>query len=151
MRPINRLRPWQRLLADATGLALLLTGVVWLAVHYAVGAGAGELPHPAEPWMMKLHGLAAMAALFVFGIVAAGHVPHGWRVTHGRRLQLQRRLGASLLVLGALLAGSGYALYYFVPEGARPFVGLLHSAAGALMAVAWIWHRVARAHRRVAP
>jgi hypothetical protein len=119
-------------------------------VHYTVGAGTGELPHPSEPWMMRLHGLAAMTALFVFGVLAAGHVPHGWRVTHGRRLHTQRRLGMGLVVLGALLAASGYALYYFVPENARPVVGWLHSGAGVLMALALVWHRLVRAHRRTA-
>jgi hypothetical protein len=141
MRPVNRLRRWQRWTADTSGLALLASGAFWLVVHYTVGAGSGDLPHPLEPWAMRLHGLAAMAALFAFGVMAAGHVPHGWRVTAARRGRTQRRLGVALLGLGALLVLSGYLLYYFIPEGARPLTGWLHSGAGVLMAALLVWHR----------
>lgn len=144
---MNRLRPWQRRTADLAGGALLASGLLWLALHYALGAGAGELPHPAEPWAMRLHGLAAMVALFASGVVAAGHVPHGWRLTQHRRARRQRRLGLALCGLGALLAASGYALYYLVPEGARPATGLAHSAAGVLMAGVLVAHRRRRPAR----
>jgi peptidoglycan/LPS O-acetylase OafA/YrhL len=99
------------------------------------------LPHPLDPWLMRLHGLATMAALFAFGVLAAGHVPHGWRLTAARRGRMQRRLGLGLLVLGGLLVISGYLLYYFIPEWARPATGWLHSALGVLMAGLLVWHR----------
>jgi hypothetical protein len=150
MGALNRLRPWQRRWADVAGAALLASGLAWLALHYTVGAGAGELPHPAEPWAMRVHGLAAMAALFAFGLLAAGHVPHGWRLTQHRRGRRQRRLGLALCGLGALLVASGYALYYLVPEGARPATGLAHSAAGVLMAGVLVWHRRTRLARGLA-
>jgi hypothetical protein len=141
MRPVNRLPRWQRLTAEVAGAALLASGIVWLLAHYGGGAVSGDLPHPAEPWMMRLHGGAAMAALFALGLLAAGHVPHGWRVTatrHGRR---QRRLGLALLALAAAAVGSGYLLYYFVPERWRGLIGGLHSAAGLVMAALLVWHR----------
>lgn len=141
MPPPNRLRPWQRLLCDGAGLALLGSGAVWLLVHYLWGAGAGELPHALEPWMMKLHGLAAMGALFALGSLATGHVPHGLRVTQGRRGRRQHRLGLWLLSLAALLVGSGWLLYYFTPENWRAATGAAHSAIGVAMALVLVWHR----------
>jgi hypothetical protein len=144
MRAINRLRRWQRHGIDLSGALLLASGLLWLALHYTVGAGAGELPHPLEPWLMRLHGAATMAALFMLGLLAAHHVPHGWRVTHGQRARLQRRLGLALCLLAALLVGSGYALYYLVGEAARPATGLLHNAAGVGMALLLVWHRRSR-------
>jgi hypothetical protein len=141
MAPPNRLRRWQRLLCDGAGLVLLASGLVWLVVHYAWGAGAGELPHALEPSMMKLHGLAAMAALFAFGSLATSHVPHGLRVTQGRRGRSHRRLGLWLGALAALLVGSGYLLYYFTPENWRAATGLTHSAIGVAMALVLVWHR----------
>ena len=137
----NRLRHWQRLLGDLAGLTLLGSGGLWLLVHYAWGAGSGELPHPLEAWMMRLHGLAVMAALFVFGSLAAGHVPRGLRITHGRRGRRQRHLGITLGALASLLVASGYLLYYFTPETWRAALGTAHSAAGVLMAAVLVWHR----------
>jgi hypothetical protein len=141
MRPINRLRPWQRVACDASGLLLLASGVAWLVVHYAWGAGSGDLPHPLEPWAMKLHGAGAMAALFVFGLLAGGHVPRGWHGTRHPGSRRQRHIGVALCVLAALGVASGYALYYFTPEPARFWVGNLHAAGGGAMALALLWHR----------
>lgn len=141
MQPVNRLRPWQRRLCDATGALLLASGAVWLVVHYAWGAGAGELPHPLEAWTMKLHGLAAMASLFVLGLLSAAHVPHGWRLTRGAPRRGRRALGAGLVAAAALLAASGWLLYYLTPEPARPVVGGAHAAVGFAMALLLAAHR----------
>lgn len=148
MRPHIHLRPWQRRCVDGAGALLLASGIVWLAVHYTVGAGSGALPNPAEPWAMRLHGAAAMAALFALGLVAAGHVPQGWRATVPPRSRRQRSLGIGLLVLSALLVASGYLLYYFVPEDWRAALGIVHSAAGVLAAAVLLWHRSWRRRQR---
>ena len=139
--PHNRLRPWQRRATDAAGLALLLSGAIWLALHYG---RSSELPPPLEAWLMRLHGLAAFGALFMLGALAASHVPHGWRATARGRGRGQRRWGVALCVLAALLAASAYQLYYFAPDNLRPAIGVAHSAAGAAMAVALVVHRRAR-------
>jgi hypothetical protein len=132
MAALNPLPRWQRRGIHLGVLALAATGLAWLAVHYSVGAGAGELPHRAEAWLMKLHGAAMMAALFFFGSLVSGHAPRGWRM--GR----QRRLGLALWAAVALLVGSGYALYYFAPEPVRPALGWAHSGAGiALLGMLW--------------
>ena len=81
---------------------------------------------------MQLHGLAAFAGLFVFGVMAAAHLPHGWRLSRRLRWAHQRRSGIVLCALAATLALSGYLLYYFAPEWVRP------SWAGAMIATAFI-------------
>lgn len=133
VRSINPLAVWQRRALYGAGIALLLTGALWLIVHYSVGAGAGELPHPAEAWLMRLHGLAGFFALFVLGVLAALHIPRGWRVARHRRYRRQRSSGVALCVLGGLMALSAYLLYYFAPEGVRAALGWAHVAAGAAM------------------
>ena len=140
---LHRLPDRQRRLLWLAGGLLLVSGLAWLALHYTVGAGAGELPHPLEAWSMRLHGGAAFGALFVLGTLAAAHVPQGWRLTRrqgegGRR---QRRLGLGLCVLAALLSLTGYALYYFAPESIRPALGWLHAGIGVAMAVLVAMHR----------
>ncbi|MEO8154029.1 MAG: DUF4405 domain-containing protein [Rhizobacter sp.] len=141
LRPpaINPLPRWQRLGLYISIGTLTLSGLLWLLVHYTWGAGTGELPHPLEVWMIRLHGASAMACLFFVGIVAGWHVPRGWKLAR------QRATGVSVLSGLAFLALSGYALYYFAPETVRTWVGNIHAAAGAAVAVLLAWHsRIAR-------
>ena len=138
IRHPHRLPGWQRASLHAVGAVLLATGGAWLALHYSLGAG--ELPHPLEAWTMKLHGLAAFAGLFMLGVVAGSHVPHGWRSSARHRWAHQRGSGLALCALGALLALSGYLLYYFAPEALRPALGWAHSGAGVAMAAMLVKH-----------
>jgi len=137
----HRLVRWQRLALYLTGSTLLLTGGVWLAVHYSVGAGAGELPHPWEVWSLRLHGLAAFAGAFVLGTLAAAHVPQGWRLGRRRRWAGQRTSGAVLSAIGAALVLSGYLLFYFASESVRPALGWAHAGVGTAMGLLLAAHR----------
>lgn len=139
--PRHRLPAWQRRTLYASGALLLLTGLAWLALHYTLGAGAGELPHPLEAWCLRLHGLAAMAGLFAFGTLAAAHVPQGWRLSRRWHLVHQQRTGKLLCALAALLVLSGYLLYYFAPEDLRPGLGIAHAITGVAMAGLTLAHR----------
>ena len=137
----NALPPWQRRTIVAAALCLLLSGVAWLPLHYLWGAGAGGLPHPLEAWLMRWHGLSAIAGFYAGGLVSAAHVARGWRLTW------RRSTGLSLCVLGALLALSGYALWYLLPESWHAPAGWLHAALGvAAFAVG-----AAHVRRRVVP
>ena len=137
---------WQRLSVYVVGVLLLVTGAAWLVLHYSVGAGAGELPHPLEALSMRLHGLAAFAGLFMLGVIAAAHVPQGWRLSRRHRWAHQRRTGLALCALAAVLALSGYLLYYFAPETIRPTLGWAHTGFGVAMALAIALHRRSFGH-----
>ncbi len=125
-RPSNPIGTWQRRVLLASAWSLLLSGVAWLPIHHLWGAGAGELPSPLEPWLMRWHGLAVLTGLFALGLVSAGHVPRGWRA---RR---QRASGLVLCILWGLLALSGYGLSYLVSERWRGALGWAHAGAGML-------------------
>ncbi|GGH63810.1 hypothetical protein GCM10010975_30000 [Comamonas phosphati] len=137
---MNHLKSWQyRFLYAAVG-ALALSGAAWLAVHYLWGAGAGNLPHPLEPWLMRLHGAAGFAGLFMTGVLAAAHVPQGWRMTtRNPKLRMrkasQRRTGLVLCFLGLVGILSGYLLYYFAPENVRAVLGWSHALLGMALAL----------------
>jgi hypothetical protein len=122
--PSNPLPRWQRRVLVASAWSLLLSGAAWLPLHHLWGAGAGELPSPLEPWLMRWHGLAVLGGLYALGMVSAGHVPRGWRA--GR----QRASGLFLCVLWGLLAASGYGLSYLVSERWRGALGWAHAGAG---------------------
>ena len=140
-RPSHRLIRWQRLGVYCAGAVLLLTGVLWLALHYSVGAGSGEMPHPLEAWSLRLHGLAGFASLFMFGVLGASHVPHGWRLSARQRWTQQRNSGLVLCLMAALLVLSGYLLYYFAPEALRPALGWAHALVGIAISVVLLRHR----------
>lgn len=138
--PVHHLSPWQRRGLYLTIAVLTLTGLPWLALHYTVGAGAGELPHPLEPWLMRLHGLAAFAGLFMFGVIAGVHIPRGWRMSARLRWAKQRALGLIVSTLGGALALSAYAMFYLLPEDWHAPVGWVHAAIGLLLAIALPLH-----------
>ena len=140
-RHAHRLAAWQRITLYTTSALLVVTGLAWLMVHYGVGAGVGELPHPAEAWLMRVHGLAAYAGLFVLGVVAAGHIPQGWRIAGRHRWAGQRGSGITLCAIATLLALTGYLLNYFAPENIRPALGWAHALSGLTMGVMMASHR----------
>ena len=142
-RAAHRLPAWQHGLFVVVGVLALASGLAWLAVHYGAGAGSGSgaLPHASESWLMRVHGFAGFGALFLFGALAAGHVPLGWRRAGRHRWAGQRGTGVMLCALAALLALSGYLLYYFAPETFRPALGWMHAAIGVAMAGLVLRHR----------
>ena len=153
MDSLNPLPAWQRRGLYATLALLALSGLAWLALHYGWGAGSGDLPHPLEFWLMRLHGAAGFAALFFAGMLAAGHVPRGWQMSHERVRRpsgapLPRRSGVALCVLGAVLVACGWLLYYFAPESVRPALGLVHAGLGVALAALLPAHAVRRPARR---
>jgi hypothetical protein len=150
-RGSNRLPRWQHAVLVGIGVVALASGLAWLALHYLIGTAATGLPHPGEAWLMRLHGLAGFGGLFVFGLLAAVHVPHGWRLVARHRWARQRGSGVALCTLAALLALSGYLLYYFAPEPVRPALGGIHAALGVAMAALVLRHRRRRTGSARAP
>lgn len=132
----NRLPRWLRTLLMASGAALLLTGLLWAALHWRAGFASADLllPHPWEHPLMQLHGLAVIGFLFALGALSPVHMPRGWRE--------RRNLGSgvSLIAVAAVLAGSGYALYYWVDDRTHLWVGALHTVTGVVLAAVFAVH-----------
>lgn len=101
------------------GVAALLwaSGILWLVLHFGFAQHGefGTLPNPWEAAVMRVHGLAAVAGVFLLGWIGGGHVLARW--DSGRN----RLSGVVLAASGVLLIASGYALYYAT--------GVLHDAA----------------------
>jgi hypothetical protein len=140
MKPRNRLSRASLWTLYSSTLVLVGTGLMWLSVHMLAWPQASRsvmegLPSPWEPWLMKLHGAAMMVMLFVIGRLSATHVMKGWRL-HWRKLG-----GLGLLVGAALLALSGYSLYYLIPDDWRDANGWLHAAVGVTWCVTLLVHR----------
>lgn len=103
-----QMSPALRLTVFAVCALLWLSGVLWLVLHFAFEPQTqfGPLPNPWEPAVMRLHGLLAVAGVFLLGWMAAGHVLMRWSSARNRIS------GLALAGCAALLIASGYALYY---------------------------------------
>ena len=99
-----------------------MSGIAWLVCHYALsGNGA---PHPAEPLWLEIHGAAGMFGLVLFGMLFATHMQRAWALGRGRAS------GGTLAVAFAVLAVSGYGLYYVGDDDARAWIGAAHWVIG---------------------
>jgi cytochrome c biogenesis protein CcdA len=125
-------------------LLLFASGVVWLVAHYALPLPEEAASHPLEPWMMRIHGAAALFGLAVFGALWANHVVPAWR--RGER----RRTGLPLLFTWLLLILSAYGLYYLADENWRTAVSTLHFVVGLALPLALAVHVFGQQRRKEA-
>ncbi|HEU4621872.1 MAG TPA: DUF4405 domain-containing protein [Burkholderiaceae bacterium] len=141
-----RLERWHRWSVYGSIIAITVTGLAWLVLHY-FGRTAGEFGdviHPAEPWTLKLHGLGGFVLLFFGGSLLNGHIRKAWRV---KRNRLSGGLLAAVLVV---LVATGWLLYYAGSPALRDVVSLAHWLIGLTLTGLVIWH-VVRGRRRKTP
>lgn len=140
-----RLGPLARRLVYAIGLVLLISGAAWLALHtwVRIPGAFGPEHHPAEVWLMRLHGLGALPALAGLGALMARHVGPGWRV------QRRRTSGLGVLAVSGVLALGGWGLYYVAGDTARQWLAVSHWLLGLALPGLVLWHVIgARRERR---
>ena len=121
-----KLARWQvRLLCWSGGL-LWITGTAWLVIHhfFQIEGEFGPEANPAEPWLLRTHGAAMLAALLAVGSLLVVHIWRGWTYRG------QRVLGAALTSVIGLLILSGYLLYYVADDSLRSNVSLIHWLIG---------------------
>lgn len=130
----------------STSALLLITGLGWLIAHYALShEGAfGPEPNPSEAWWLRLHGASVILFLITFGALLPIHVIHNWR------RWLHRKSGGVVVGFIALLALSGYGLYYVVNDNARHAISLLHWIVGLASAGGFAAHILIARRRRPA-
>lgn len=131
-----RLERWQRLCVYFSAAALLLSGAAWLVAHYFMRPVSefGEAVSPLEPWAMKVHGGAAMIALFFAGSLLNLHIRRALKA--GRNLVT----GWSMIVTLLFLVITGYGLYYVAGDTDRPAWSLLHWAVGLAAGLLFVLH-----------
>ncbi len=115
---------------------LFLSGVGWLVAHYffAPANEFGVTAAPSEPWWLRIHGAAAMAALIVFGTLFPGHIARAW--AFGQNL----KSGLTMIGILAALILTGYGLYYAGDEETRPWISLVHWGVGIVAVAGLITH-----------
>jgi hypothetical protein len=131
-----KLATWQIRLLCWSGALLWISGVVWLVLHnYGQVQGEfGPEANPAEPWMLRMHGAAMIAALLGAGSLLVVHVWRGWTY------RSQRVLGSVLTTTCSLLILTGYLLYYVGDETMRPWLSKIHWIVGLLILPIFLLH-----------
>ena len=133
-----RLGPWHQGAVYGATAALAVSGIVWLVLHYflAVPGEYGPQIHPLEPWMLRLHGAAAMAGLIIYGSLLPVHVRRAWSIRRNIAL------GIGLVTIMLLLTFTGYLLYYAGDENTRPVISAAHWILGLVVPALLVWHIV---------
>jgi lipid-A-disaccharide synthase-like uncharacterized protein len=122
-----RLVPWHRRAVIALGIALALTGLLWMVGHYALlflPERDGPEPRAALHVVLIVHGAVGYAAAVLFGSLLGRHVPAGLL----RRRKVISGLAAVVLIAGLL--GSALLLYYASSEAMRDAASVAHQALG---------------------
>ncbi|HVO91002.1 MAG TPA: DUF4405 domain-containing protein [Casimicrobiaceae bacterium] len=133
-----RLADWSRRTLYTIVAASVASGVAWLLVHYLPGLAHGdsdEMRRAAqEAFTLKVHGFAGFAVLFALGAMSSTHMRKAWA------LQRNRRSGIVLVALFAMLALTGYALYYLVTDESHAPISMVHWMLGLALAPLVVVH-----------
>ena len=138
-----KLENWHKLSIYAVLTALLLSGIAWLIAHFSlrVMGEFGETVHPLEHWSMQVHG----ALIVPFAVFVGSLLLQHMRRAH--RAHRNRASGWTMIVSLMWLALTGYGLYYFASETARPLWSVAHWVIGcALPALLFLHIFLGRRH-----
>jgi hypothetical protein len=129
---LSRRHEW---FAYAVSAAVFVTGAAWAWLHY-VAAPPNEfgVTSPAENWMLKAHGAAAMVALVLLGTLFPMHIIPAWRARRNLRT------GLLLVSFFAFLIATGYGLYYFGGERLRHWTSVAHLGVGMALPIIMSLH-----------
>lgn len=130
------LSTWHSRISNAVLALLFASGLAHFVVHdYFPARGPfGPVPNPLEPWLLKLHGAAAMLTLILVGSLLPTHIARFWRLAHNRAP------GLLFLAVMLLLIASGYGLYYFGGDELRRYTRSAHIVLGLAAAPVFAFH-----------
>ena len=142
-----KLADWHRRTLYGTGAVLWGTGAAWLAAHWFLASSGkfGRLPHPWESRWLALHGIAAAAALYVFGSLLVPHMLRAWA------MQRSRVSGTLVAAMILTLAITGLGLYYVGDEALRETTSLVHWGLGLGAPALVVFHVVAGRRKQGPP
>ncbi len=115
---------------------LWISGCAWLYLdQFAAQRGPfGSTPHPLEPPLLLMHGVAAVASLYLFGWIGARHALRWW--VGG----LRRMSGGTLAAVVALLILTGFALFFLSSDAWQRYAAGAHDVLGIAVTLFAIQH-----------
>jgi len=133
-RSVTRLSRRHEWFAYAVSAAVFLTGAAWAWLHYFAVPDKFGSTNPAETWLLKAHGAAAMLVLILLGTLLPLHMKFALRA--GRNL----RTGLTLFGVFSFLSVTGYGLYYAGDEHLRAWTSAAHLWVGLTLPVMMSLH-----------
>lgn len=112
---------------------LLVSGLIWAALHYCFRPGEDEVS-AWEPRLLKVHGAAAMLSLLMLGTLVPLHIKRAWHAGKNRLT------GALMIGWFGILTLTGYGLYYSGGEQMRKWTSWIHLGVGVLLIPLIVWH-----------
>jgi len=131
-----RLGRWHQGSVYGATAVLAISGILWLVLHYFMAKPGeyGPQIHPLEPWLLRLHGAAAMAGLVIYGSLLPVHVRRAWSIRRNIAL------GIAVVAVMLFLTLTGYLLYYAGDEETRPVISAVHWVLGLGVPALLAWH-----------
>jgi len=120
----------------AVSVTLFLSGAVWVLFGWLAKRNetCADFSQALKPWLLKLHGAAAMTFLVALGILIPTHLKRAWRA------QRNRVNGGFFVTMMALLVVTGYGLYYFGDDRWRSAASWIHLLLGFGTPALLGWH-----------
>ncbi len=118
------------------GGALWVSGCAWLCLDqfFAQRGPFGNIPHPLAAPLLLVHGVTAIASLYLFGWITAHHALRWWAAG------LRRSSGAVLAGFVALLIVSGFALFFVSSDAWQRYAAAVHDVLGVAVTLFAIRH-----------
>jgi hypothetical protein len=134
---MNRLQAW---LLHISTIVLTITGVVYAYMHYMMKPSDpfSVVNHPAEPYLIDIHILAAPLLVLMVGVILHSHIL--FKLQGGARIA--RKSGIFLIPLFAVMVISGYLLQVVNGNPRKIFV-TVHLISGFLWFVSYAGHHIA--------
>jgi hypothetical protein len=116
--------------------ALWLSGCVWLCLDelFARRGPFGNAPHPLAAPLLLVHGVVAIASMYLFGWITAHHALRWWAAG------LRRSSGGILAGFLALLVASGFALFFVSSDAWQRYAAAAHDGLGIVLTLFAIQH-----------
>jgi hypothetical protein len=130
-----QLEPGLRFWSYAVFATLVTTGTIWLVADLLKDP-EGEIWQMIAANMLMLHGMTAMIALILIGVMIPLHVLRSWRAGKNRIS------GAVMIGANAVLVATAWGLYYAGSDLLRTVVADVHIAVGLALPVLAIAHVV---------
>lgn len=118
-----RLEPFHRRIFYGMFGILWGSGALWLLIEWFKDPALGVVRTPLQTFSMKVHGAAMLVFLAMLGTLLA-HVRRGWM------LKANRWSGGFNIGINAILAITGWLLYYLGDESGREWTSLIHWSIG---------------------
>jgi len=116
--------------------ALWISGCAWLGLdQFAAHRGPfGSTPHPLQPPLLLMHGVTAIASMYLFGWISVRHVRRWWA---GKQ---RRSSGGTLASIFAVLTVTGFALFFVTSDAWQRYAAGVHDVLGVGVTLFAIQH-----------